>query len=168
MKRIAIYAGSFDPITNGHLSIIRRGVALFDQLWVMVTNNPAKKYLFDLNNRMGLVAESIELNGIQRTFTNCFENRLLVEVAREKKATALLRGLRAVSDFEAEFQMAQANHSLAPEIETVFVMTQDDYFFVSSSMVREIASLRGDVSKFVPPGVEVALKGKFQDVSLTR
>jgi len=162
MEHIAVYAGSFDPITKGHLAVIQRGLTLFDKLWVLVTNNPAKKYLFDLQTRVELVAGSVEELKNRCAYVGCFENRLLVDVAKEHRATAMLRGLRAVSDFEAEFQMAQANHSLAPEIETVFIMTQDDYSFVSSSMVREIASLHGDISKFVLPRVEAALKAKFQ------
>ncbi len=159
--RIAIYPGSFDPITNGHLDIIQRARKLFDRLIVAVMANPSKKSLFTLEERRNLVERSLTevgLKGIEVLARDC----LLVNLAHELKATAIIRGLRVTADFESEFQTALTNRDLDSDIESVFLMTSRDYSFISSSIVKEVKSYGGDVSRFVPKVVERALEEKLR------
>lgn len=158
-KRTAIYPGSFDPLTNGHLAIIQRGLKVFDQLIVAVANNPQKKPLFTADERTKLIGEV--LGSDPRIEVDSFDS-LLVDYVRRKGVHTVLRGLRAVSDFEFEFQIANMNRHLLPDLETVFVMTGEDYFFVSASLVREVVTFGGDVSAFVPPNVLEALHRKLK------
>jgi pantetheine-phosphate adenylyltransferase len=157
-KRTAIYPGSFDPLTHGHIAIIQRGLKVFDRLIVAVANNPQKKPLFTAEERKRLISEAIGSDS--RVEVDSFDT-LLVEYVRKKGVHTVLRGLRAVSDFEFEFQIANMNKHLDPDLETVFVMTGADYFFVSASLVREVATFGGDVSAFVPPNVLAALRKKL-------
>jgi pantetheine-phosphate adenylyltransferase len=157
-KRTAIYPGSFDPLTNGHLAIIQRGLKVFDRLIVAVANNPEKKPLFSVDERKTMISEAV--GGDERVEVDSFD-ALLVEYVRRKGVHTVLRGLRAVSDFEYEFQIANMNRHLLPDLETVFVMTGEDYFFVSARLVREVATFGGDVSAFVPPNVLAGLGRKL-------
>jgi pantetheine-phosphate adenylyltransferase len=157
---IAIYPGSFDPITHGHIDIARRARKLFERLVVAVVANPHKNPLFTVEERVALTKQALReesVNGIEVTSYD----GLLVECARAHGADAIVRGLRANSDFEYEFQMALANRDLAPEFESVFFMTAGNYSFLASSMVKEVASYGGDVSNFVPKSVEKALRKKL-------
>jgi pantetheine-phosphate adenylyltransferase len=156
--RTAIYPGSFDPLTNGHLSIIQRGLKVFDRLIVAIAVNPRKTPLFTVEERKELIRGAV--NGDERIEVDDFQG-LLVDYARKRQAHVVLRGLRAVSDFEFEFQLANMNRRLAPELETVFMMTGEDYFYISSNIVREVASFGGDVEGIVPPNVLAKLKAKF-------
>ena len=159
MKRIAIYPGSFDPLTNGHLDVIQRAAKLFDRVIVAVAENEGKRPLFTLAERLALVKKSVmHLPAVQ---TDSFAG-LLVEYVAERKAGAIVRGLRAVSDFEFEFQLALMNRKLDENIETIFMMPKDTYTFLSSRIVKEIARLGGDVSPFVPAHVQAALKRKLK------
>ncbi|HEX8697465.1 MAG TPA: pantetheine-phosphate adenylyltransferase [Myxococcaceae bacterium] len=155
--RLAIYPGSFDPLTNGHLSIIHRGLKMFDRLVVAIAVNPKKVPLFSLEERRELIRDAVQDDRVE---VDSFQG-LLVEYAKQRQVNVLLRGLRAVSDFEYEFQLANMNRKLAPDIETVFMMTGEDYFYISSQLVREVASLGGDVTDLVPPNVYTKLKSKF-------
>ena len=157
--RIALYPGSFDPPTNGHLSIIQRGLKMFDGLIVAVLRNPAKDALFTVEERVDLLRAAV--NGDSRVQVKAFSG-LLVKFAHEEGVNTVLRGLRAVSDFEYEFQMANMNRKLDPGIETLFMMTGEDYFYISSRFVRDVARLGGDVSGLVPPNVLKALKKRFK------
>ncbi len=157
-SRRAIYPGSFDPLTNGHLSLIQRGLKVFDGLVVAVANNPAKKALFSVDDRKRMIREAV--NGDPRVVIDSFDG-LLVDYAKQQGVHTVLRGLRAVSDFEYEFQIANMNRKLDPEFESVFMMTGEDYFYVASSLVREVASFGGDVSGLVPPNVTAALRARF-------
>ncbi|HEX9242885.1 MAG TPA: pantetheine-phosphate adenylyltransferase [Anaeromyxobacter sp.] len=159
-KRTAIYPGSFDPLTNGHLAIIQRGLKVFDRLVVAVANNPEKRPLFDVAERRAMIQEAVGAD--PRVEVDSFDS-LLVEYVRRKGVHTVLRGLRAVSDFEFEFQIANMNRHLLPDLETVFVMTGEDYFFVSARIVREVATFGGDVSAFVPANVLEALRRKLAD-----
>ncbi len=156
--RRAIYPGSFDPLTNGHLDIIRRAAALVDELVVAVVLNPAKNALFTLEERQQILQEC--LGDLGNVRVGSFAG-LLVDFVREQQARIIVKGLRAVSDFEFEFQMALLNRNLAPEVDTLFLMTADRHAFLSSSSVKEIASLGGSVSDLVPPYVERRLREKF-------
>ncbi len=158
MARVAIYPGSFDPLTNGHLAIIQRGLHVFDRLVVAVANNPEKAPLFTPDERKALIAEAVGHD--PRVEVDSFDG-LMVDYARTKGIHTILRGLRAASDFEYEFQLANMNRKLDPEFESVFVMTGEDYFFVSARLVREVAHLGGDVSAFVPPNVLASLRRKL-------
>jgi pantetheine-phosphate adenylyltransferase len=158
MPRRAIYPGSFDPLTNGHTSLIQRGLKVFDGLIVAVANNPAKTPLFSVEERKQHIRDSV--NGDPRVEVDSFDG-LLVDYAEGRGVHTVLRGLRAVSDFEYEFQIANMNRNLDPEFESVFMMTGEDYFYVASSLVREVASFGGDVSKLVPPNVFRALRARF-------
>jgi pantetheine-phosphate adenylyltransferase len=158
MARRAIYPGSFDPLTNGHLSLIHRGLKIFDSLIVAVANNPAKSPLFSVQERIDMIRGAV--NGNTRVELDSFDG-LLVDYAAQQGVHTVLRGLRAVSDFEYEFQIANMNRKLDPEFESVFVMTGEDYFYVASSLVREVASFGGDVSGLVPPNVFAALRARF-------
>ena len=155
--RTAIYPGSFDPLTNGHLAIIQRGLKIFDRLVVAVANNPQKNPLFTVDERKALIAEAIQNDS--RVEVDSFDG-LLVDYARRKGVHTVIRGLRAVSDFEYEFQLANMNRKLLPDFEAVFVMTGEDYFFVSAQLVREVATFGGDVTGLVPPNVAVGLRRK--------
>lgn len=151
----ALYPGTFDPITNGHSDLIRRAARLFDRVVVAVASSPGKQPVFSLDQRVELA------NRVLAPFDNVdvipFEG-LTVEVAKKHRISAILRGLRAVSDFEFEFQLATMNRHLDPEVETIFLTPGEQYTFISSSLVREIAALGGNVSDFVDPVVEEALK----------
>ncbi len=158
MARVALYPGSFDPPTNGHLSIIHRGLKMFDGLIVAVLKNPAKDAVFSVKQRVELLRGAV--NGDPRVTLKTFEG-LLVKFAEQQKVNTILRGLRAVSDFEYEFQMANMNRKLAPNIETLFMMTGEDYFYISSRFVRDVAQMGGDVSGLVPANVLAALQKRF-------
>jgi len=153
--RRALYAGSFDPITMGHLDVIERGAVLFDELLVAVGNNPVKKYLFPLEERVSLVRASVRASNVRVV---SFEG-LLVDAARLHGAQVLLRGLRAMSDFDLEFRNGLANRDLSG-VETLFLLTGAEWVYVSSSLVREIAAHGGDVSRYVPDGVLEALRSR--------
>jgi len=157
MKR-AIYPGSFDPVTNGHLDVVQRARKLFDEVIVAVAHNVEKAPLFSLDERLELLRQSIEVH--ENIRIGQFEG-LLVDFAAAEKAHAVIRGLRAVSDFEFEFQMALMNRSLNAEVETIFLMPKEEYTYLSSRLVKEIARLGGDVSSFVPACVAKALARKF-------
>lgn len=156
--RVAIYPGSFDPITNGHLDIIRRATRLFDRVYVAVLINTGKRALFSVEERLEMLKESTA--GMPGVVCETFEG-LAVAYARSRGAIAMVRGLRAVSDFEAEFKMATANNQLDPSIEMVYLMTAKEYAFLSSSIVREVASMGGPVDAWVPPCVARRLKERF-------
>ncbi|HUJ29446.1 MAG TPA: pantetheine-phosphate adenylyltransferase [Myxococcales bacterium] len=158
MPRIALYPGSFDPPTNGHLSIIQRGLKMFDGLLVAVLRNPAKDAVFSVDERVALLRGAV--NNDPRVTVKTFEG-LLVKFAQEEGVNTVLRGLRAVSDFEYEFQMANMNRKLDKELETLFMMTGEDYFYISSRFVRDVARLGGDVHGLVPPNVLKALQQRF-------
>jgi pantetheine-phosphate adenylyltransferase len=158
-KRTAIYPGSFDPLTNGHLAIIQRALKVFDRLIVAVANNPEKRPLFTADERKEMIAGTI--GDDPRIDVDSFDT-LLVDYVRRRGVHTVLRGLRAVSDFEYEFQIANMNRHLLPDLETVFVMTGEDYFFVSARLVREVATFGGDVSAFVPENVREALQRKLR------
>jgi pantetheine-phosphate adenylyltransferase len=155
VTRSAIYPGTFDPITLGHVDVVNRGLKLFDRIIIGVADNPKKEPMFDRDTRLKLVRETFADE--PRVETVGFSG-LLVELAHEQNAHAILRGLRAASDFEYEFQMATMNRRLDERIETVFVMAREDYTFVSSRFIREIASMGGDVSELVPAPVVPHLK----------
>jgi pantetheine-phosphate adenylyltransferase len=156
-SRIAIYPGSFDPLTSGHVDIIERGSRIFDSIIVAILVNAEKVPLFSENERIAIIKEVFkDYKNVQaETF-----NGLLVDYAQEKKATVLVRGLRAVSDFEYEFQMALMNRHLAPGLETVFMMPDEKYTFVSSRLIKEVFTLGGEVTGLVPPVVEQKLRAK--------
>ena len=153
-QRMAVYPGSFDPITNGHLNIIERGVRAFGNVTVAVARNVSKTSMFTSEERVAQIREAV--NNDPRIQVETFEG-LLVEYVREKEAAIVLRGLRAMSDFEYEFQMAHMNRKMAPQIETVFMMAGEEHFYISSGLVKEIVSLGGDVSAHVPSHVLKAL-----------
>ena len=156
--RTAIYPGSFDPLTNGHLDVIERAAKLFDKVIVAIANNDTKNPLFTLAERRDLVNRSLSL--LKNVETDTFDG-LLVEYVERRSGQAILRGLRAVSDFEFEFQLALMNRKLNERVETIFMMPKDTYTFLSSRIVKEIARLGGDVSAFVPPHVREALTKKL-------
>jgi len=159
-RRVAVYAGSFDPPTNGHFDIIRRAARLFDLLIVAVANNPRKQTLFTADERITLLRSGL---GDEAGQVECDQiDGLLVDYARRRGASAVIRGLRAVADFEYEFQMACMNHHLAPGVETVFLMTAQENFYVSSSLVKEVASFGGDVTPFLPPTVQAELLARLE------
>ena len=159
MTSLAISSGSFDPITLGHLDIIKRGAKVFDEVYVVVLNNSSKKPFFSVEERLDLIREATK--DIPNVKVDSHSG-LLVEYAKMRNANAILRGLRAVSDFEYEMQITSMNRKLDENIETFFIMTNNQYSFLSSSIVKEVARYGGSVVDLVPPVVERALKEKFQ------
>ncbi len=159
--RTAIYPGSFDPLTNGHLDVIQRATKLFDKVIVAVAKSESKQPLFDLEERVEMVAAAVR--HLPDVEADSFDG-LLVEYADSRGAQAVVRGLRAVSDFEFEFQLALMNRKLNERVETIFMMPKDTYTFLSSRIVKEIARLGGDVSSFVPAHVQAALKDKLSQM----
>jgi pantetheine-phosphate adenylyltransferase len=159
MGRVAVYPGSFDPITNGHIDIIQRGLEIFDGVIVAIADNTQKKSLFTIKERVEMAKMALrELpDVVVESFTS-----LLVDYVEKTNASVILRGLRATSDFEYEFQMAHMNKSLNKKLDTLFMMTGRDYFFISSRTVKEVASLGGDVNGLVPEVVAKRLKKKFK------
>jgi pantetheine-phosphate adenylyltransferase len=163
MKRIAVCPGSFDPITYGHLDIISRAAPIFDEFYIVVLNNSSKKsQLFTVEERMNLIKESTK--DLPHLVVDSFSG-LLVDYAKEVGASAIIRGLRAVSDFEYEMQITSMNKLLDKNLETFFMMTKNQFSFLSSSIVKEVAQYGGDISELVPPVVAEALKGKFMKQS---
>ena len=156
----AIYPGSFDPVTNGHLDIIRRAAAISDELIVGVLNNKAKTPLFSVEERVKMLCE---VTGDMKNVKIVPFEGLLIEFAKQMDAKVIIRGLRAVTDFEYELQMSQTNHKLNPKIETLFMTTSLEYSFLSSSTVRELASFGGDISQFVPEYVEEQVIAKMKE-----
>jgi pantetheine-phosphate adenylyltransferase len=156
--RTAVYPGTFDPITNGHIDLVKRAVVLFDHVVVAIARDTGKKTVCGLDERVELAERA--LAEVERVSVLPFQG-LLVDFCREQGAQVLLRGLRAVSDFEYEFQLAGMNRRLAPEVETIFMTPAEQYAFISSTLVREISRLGGDVSEFVHPEVQRALNEKF-------
>ena len=156
--KIAVYPGSFDPITFGHLDIINRGLRIFDSVVIAVAKNSTKNALFTIEERIELIREV--LKGNDRAKVDTFDG-LLVDYVRAQQATVIIRGLRAVSDFEYEFQIAQMNRSITQDVETLFMMTSVPYSYLSSSIVKEVSSLHGPVDGLVPPLVKQALINKF-------
>ncbi|RKQ37380.1 pantetheine-phosphate adenylyltransferase [Oceanobacillus halophilus] len=161
MGKLAIYPGSFDPITNGHLDIIERASKIFDEVIVAVFNNEAKSPLFTVEERIHLLEDS---TSYLPNIVIDSSDHLLMDYAKEKNADAIVRGLRAVSDFEYEMQITSMNKKLNPDIETLFMMTNNQYSFLSSSMVKEAAKYHGDISGLVPDVVDEALKVKYKKV----
>jgi pantetheine-phosphate adenylyltransferase len=157
--RTAIYPGSFDPLTNGHLDVIERAVKLFDRVVVAVAKNESKQPMFSLEERLELVRKAIK--NIPSAEADSFDS-LLVNYVERQKAQAIVRGLRAISDFEFEFQLALMNRKLNEKVETIFMMPKDTYTFLSSRIIKEIARLNGDVSSFVPAHVRSALLEKLK------
>ena len=160
MSLVAVYPGTFDPITNGHVDIVRRALALFDKVVVAVAENLRKAPLFSLEERSQMIRASI--GDDPRVEVDHFTG-LLVEYAQRRQARAVIRGLRAIADFEYEFQFAHMNRHLAPSVETVFLMTSEESFYVSSSLVKEVATMGGDITRIVPPPVVEAFKRKPKD-----
>lgn len=158
MEKTAVYPGSFDPVTNGHLDIINRGLKIFDRIIVTILDNPAKKTLFSVEERISLLKSC--LADMERTEVDSY-NGLLVDYAQKREAHAILRGMRAVSDFEYEFQMALMNRRLNREVQTVFLMTGLRWIFTSSSIIKEAAQFGGDIESMVPPVVQEKLMEKF-------
>jgi pantetheine-phosphate adenylyltransferase len=157
--RTAIYPGSFDPMTNGHLDVLERAAKLFDRVIVAIALSESKNPLFTLDERLALMKPAVAR--MKNVKADVFDG-LLVEYAAKQKAQAIVRGLRAVSDFEFEFQMALMNRKLSKNIETIFMMPRESYTFLSSRIVKEIARLGGDISPFVPPHIATALKKKLK------
>jgi len=155
--RIAVYPGSFDPLTNGHLDVVQRAARLFDRVIVAIAHNESKQPLFTAEERRAMAAEATA--HLPNVETDIFQG-LLVDYVQGRGGQVIIRGLRAVSDFEFEFQLALMNRSLREQIETIFMMPKDSYTFLSSRLVKEIARLGGDVSPFVPPCAVRALSGK--------
>jgi pantetheine-phosphate adenylyltransferase len=158
MERTAIYPGSFDPVTNGHMDIIERGLTLFDKIIVTILENPAKKSLFTISERIALLEESLKDMG---NIEIASYGGLLVDYAVKRDAQAILRGMRAVSDFEYEFQMALMNRKLNRDVQTVFLMTGLRWIFTSSSIIKEAVQFGGDIESMVPPVVYEKLKEKY-------
>jgi len=162
MRRIAIYPGSFDPVTNGHIDIAQRGLRLFDKIIVAILSNPVKNFLFTVEERIEMLESSFE--EYPNIKVEKFDG-LLVDYAAKKDSIAILRGMRAVSDFEYEFQLALMNRKLNREVQTVFLMTSLRWIFTSSSIIKEAAQFGGDIKGMVPPIVNEKLKKKFKRTS---
>lgn len=163
MDITAVYPGTFDPITKGHLDLIKRARNLCHQVVVGVASNPKKKPLFTLEERVCMIRQELQEQGMTDVRVQGFEG-LLVDFAREQNAKVLIRGMRAVSDFEFEFQLASMNRSLAPDVESVFLMPGERFAFISSTLVKEVAILQGDVTRFVAPHVLAALQEKVVQI----
>jgi len=157
MKR-AVYPGTFDPVTYGHLDVIKRGSKIFDELIVSVGHNPLKKPIFTVEERMDMLSKNTR--EIRNTKVDCFEG-MLTDYMEKMQTNIILRGIRTVSDFEYEFQRALTNRVLKTDIETVFIMASQEYSFLNSSLIKEVVSLGGDISKFVPSDVEKLLRQKL-------
>jgi pantetheine-phosphate adenylyltransferase len=160
---IAVYPGSYDPLTNGHIDIIERGLKIFDRIIVAVLKNPSKTYLISLEERLEIIRETFSSNN--RIEVDYFEG-LLVDYLKMRKITTVVRGLRAISDFDIEFQMALINRSIAPDIETIFFVPSVAFSFLSSKLVKEIYSLGGEIKQMVPTIVDKKLKQKFKQSPL--
>ena len=160
MPDIAVYPGSFDPITNGHLDLIQRGSRLFDRLIVSILRNESKEPLFSVEERIEMLREVVR--DYPTVEVDSF-NGLLVQYAQEKGASVILRGIRAISDYEYELQMALMNRRLSPAIETVFLMAREEYSFISSRLVKQVIGLGGNIAGLVPPSVEVRLRSRVLD-----
>ena len=160
MKKIAIYPGSFDPVTNGHLDIVERGLKLFDKIIVAILTNPGKKFLFPLEERQAMLEESMK--DFSNVEIDTFDG-LTVDYANQRKAQGILRGLRALSDFEYEFQMALMNRRLNREVQTVFLMTGLRWIYTSSSIIKQAAQFGGSIKGMVPPQVEKKIREKYRD-----
>jgi len=158
MKKIAVYPGSFDPITYGHLDIIKRGLTIFDEIIVAVARNSQKNALFTTEERVELIQDVVKEDGLVTVDTF---SGLLIDYVSSRSAHVIIRGLRAISDFEYEFQIAQMNSCIGQQIETLFMMTSLQYGYLSSSIVKEVCSLNGDIDKFVPPEIKKALRKKY-------
>jgi pantetheine-phosphate adenylyltransferase len=158
-ERIAVYPGSYDPLTNGHIDIIQRGLKIFDKIIVAALENPSKTYLFSLEERMNMLKECFK---DQPAIEVDYFEGLLVEYLKKRNVGTVVRGLRAISDFEIEFQMALMNRSIEPDFETIFLVPSIKYSFVSSRLVKEIYKLGGEVTKMVPPIVDQKLKEKYR------
>ena len=159
MKKIAVYPGTFDPITNGHFDLVKRGLKLFDRIIIAVALNPQKKTLFTINERVSLINSMITN---QSSLEVHVLDKLVVNFAKAHSATIILRGLRAISDFEYEVQLASMNRSMEPNIESVFMSPAEEFSFLSSSIVKDIARHGGNLGKYVHPDVAKALKEKLQ------
>jgi pantetheine-phosphate adenylyltransferase len=157
-KKTAIYPGSFDPLTNGHIDIIERALDIFDQVVVAVLHNPSKKALFSMEERVAMIRESF--NGERAVIVDSFGG-LLVDYAKMRNAVAIIRGMRAISDFENEFQMALMNRKLNKEVQSVFLMTGFRWIFTSSSIIKQAAQFGGDISDMVPEAVKLKLMEKY-------
>ena len=158
MKKIAVYPGSFDPITYGHLDIINRGLKVFDEIIVAVACNSQKNALFSFDERVDMIRQVV---GEQQRVTVDTFTGLLIDYVAHRKAHVVIRGLRAISDFEYEFQIAQMNSCISQNVETLFMMTSLQYGYLSSSIVKEVCSLNGNIDGFVPPEVKTALRAKY-------
>jgi len=159
MSLIAVYPGTFDPITNGHSDLVNRGVKIFDKVIIAVAQNPSKNTLFNVKERIEFIQEIFDANSQVEIYSL---DKLLVDFANDHNATVILRGLRAVSDFEYEVQLASMNRSMEPNIESVFMSPAEEYGFLSSSIIKEIAKHGGDLSKFIDKAVLVALQKKLR------
>ncbi|MGE3536945.1 MAG: pantetheine-phosphate adenylyltransferase [Candidatus Tectimicrobiota bacterium] len=157
---VAIYPGTFDPLTNGHLDLIKRSVRMFDKLIVAIFANPGKGPLFSVDERRALIEKSI--HGLGNIEIDTFNNTLLVFYAKQRQAHVIVRGLRAIADFEYEFQMTLMNRRLDEDIETVFLTPREEYTYVASRLIKEVAAYGGNVDELVPPPVALALKEKFR------
>jgi pantetheine-phosphate adenylyltransferase len=163
--KLAVCPGTFDPITNGHIDIIKRAVSIYETVIVAVVKQPIKKTLFSYQERFSLALEAVK--GTEGVKVEGFDG-LVVDYAREKKVRVILRGIRMISDFEYEFQMALTNRSLCPDIETIFLMPSPEYSYISSRLIKEAAFLGADLKKFLPPGVLSALRDKLDHEGRSR
>jgi pantetheine-phosphate adenylyltransferase len=157
---VALYPGTFDPLTNGHLDLIKRSVRMFDKVIVAIFESPMKGPLFSVEERRRLIEESTR--GLSNIEIDTFSNTLLVFYAKQRQAHVIIRGLRAIADFEYEFQMTLMNRRLDEDIETVFLMPREEYTYVASRLIKEVAAYGGNVEELVPPPVALALKEKFR------
>lgn len=159
MALIAVYPGTFDPITNGHTDLVKRGCKLFDKILIVVAENPQKNTLFSMGERVGFIQNIFSNEDRIEVFPL---NKLLVDFAQEHSATVILRGLRAISDFEYEVQLASMNRSMNPDIESVFMSPAEEFGFLSSSIIKDIAKHKGNIDKFVDKNVANAIHNKFK------